>query len=130
MEAMELAAGQAWKEAGAVGGSLESDSFHDGVRLALVEFLRNRHPPRSLDGSSPFGRGRKQAWAILSAMTLGVGIGLDVPPVVLPELSEQDRHFAPGWILRRTAQQRVEKASLMRVTPSDSRGASQRESVE
>ena len=98
MEAMEFAAGQAWKEASAVGGSPESDSFHDGVRVALVEFLRNRQPPQSLDGSSPFGRGRKQAWAILSAMMLGVRIGLDPPPVVLPELSEQDRQFAPGWI--------------------------------
>jgi len=97
MQAMELAAELAWNDARSQGGSLESDSFYDGIQAALVEFLADRQLPQALDGSSPFGLGRKQAWAILSAMTLGVGIGLCPPPVVLPELG-RDRQFAPGWV--------------------------------
>jgi hypothetical protein len=96
-QAMELAAQLAWNDARPLGASLENDCFYDGIQAALAEFVTERQLPESLDGSSPFEVGRKQAWAILSAMTLGVGIGLDPPPVVLPEIG-RDRQFAPGWI--------------------------------
>jgi hypothetical protein len=98
MEAMELAAGRAWEDARAAGKSPDSDRFYHGFLVALKEFFENQEPPDSLEGSSPFEKGRKQAWAILSAMSLSVSIGFALPPVVLPEVSGQDREFAPGWI--------------------------------
>ncbi len=93
--AMQSAADEAWER---TAGDFESDSFFEGVRVAFVEFRWSSVPPRFADGLSPFETGRKQAWAILTAVALSADIGLDPPPVLLPELSEPDRRFGPGWI--------------------------------
>jgi len=95
MLAMEWGADEEWVRAG---GGFEIDSFFEGVRVALVEFRSSSRLPQGLDGTSPFGRGRKQAWSILAAMTSGAELGLARPPLVLPDPSEQDRQLGPGWI--------------------------------
>ncbi len=95
VSAMESAADEAWQRAA---GDFESDSFFEGVRVAFVEFRWSRVAPQIVDGLSPFEQGRKQAWAIMAAVALGADIGLDPPPVLLPEVSQPDRRLGPGWI--------------------------------
>jgi hypothetical protein len=95
--AMDSAADEAKNRARAL-GDIEGLYFYDGVQLAVKGFRGHWSPPQPGDGSHPFDRGRERAWELLSAMKLGLEGGSDLLPVVLPELSEQNRQFAPGWI--------------------------------
>jgi hypothetical protein len=95
--AMDSAADGAKERARAL-GDIEGLYFYDGVRLAVKGFRGHWSPPQPGDGSHPFDRGRERAWELLSAMKPGMEGGSDLLPVVLPELSEQSRQFAPGWI--------------------------------
>jgi hypothetical protein len=95
--AMAALAVEAREGAGAM-GDLEAQIFYDWFLVGLAEFRNYPRPSMPLEGSRPTDRGRQQAWALMSAVKRNAGMGIDLPAVVLPEFSEQDRQFAPGWI--------------------------------
>lgn len=95
--AMEALAVEAREQAEAIGDA-EAELFYGGLEAGLIHFRNYPKPMISLDGTFPMDRGHKQGWELMTAVRRNVQAGIDPPAVVLPEFSDQDRVFAPGWI--------------------------------